>query len=234
MKFVGIYHAPSSQYALCKQIGISHTEIALNAYPGSYDAMEEVIKIAHDSGLYAIIEPGFNRDVNKAKEFLEKLKLKNLTCDHDIISLYDEVNLFNIPTSDIILANVFSKRELPQCSTMISLSWIKDFSNFYGICDYVGIDYYRHILKDPWSLAVFTYKVKQFQKRNKGRIIGIPPIRYSPNHLKWCFWYWIKIVGAEGLFLYSFTGDQEVPPWSKFDLSGLPDTMKMIKKLNNV
>ncbi|MEK7113053.1 MAG: hypothetical protein AAB875_07125 [Patescibacteria group bacterium] len=227
MSIRGIFHPSSSDYPLVKSLGFSHIEIAVGAWPGRLDLMNDAINKAHATGLSVIIEPGLFKDLYASIKFLQDAPIK----PGDIIMLADEPNLFGMPPALIIQAHISVKEILPNNDTMISLSWVKSYSGFENSCDIVAFDFYRKFFPDLWTTAKLIAKVQWFKAAHGGQVMAIPGIKYGAAHIKRQAKFW-KLLDIKDFFWYSFTPDQEVPKWFDKDLAGLTEIQKALSEVN--
>lgn len=209
-----IFHAPSSKYRLLKERGFTHTEVALNAYPGNYPDMFKTMKEAHDLGLSCIVDIGIKNDYIEAFKFFQEAPWR----DGDIVALIDEPNRsLNKRTPQQIKAYTDTvKAWKPYLKTLITLDGTQPFQYFANSADILAVSYYGR-MTDLWRVSKISFMVKQLQCHHKGEVRFIPGTKFSASHIKWQKKWWGKVMGLP-LFWYSWTPDQENPKWAKEEL----------------
>jgi len=215
-----IFHAHGAIYPKLKELQFTHTEISVNAWPGNYLDVATMYRVAKKQGLHAIIDPGLLKDTHQSLALLRELPLTK----DDMIYLPDEANIKGIAPNALYFFHKAAKAIHPDTPTIATMSWIKPFQDYANCADIIAPDYYRHY-KDLWSLAVFTYRVLRLKMKHKGKIVGVPAIRYGADHITKQQWYWQNILGVKDLFWYSWSldGGKWDPNDSGKSLTAYPD-----------
>lgn len=222
MRIAGIYHCSAQHYPLAFQLGFTHVEISVGAWPGNHAAMYEAVRQAHRAGLHAIAGPDFHNGL-EAMNFLELSEL----CPQCFIYLSDEPNMTRT-VENMKEEQAMCRRARPDLKTIATLAPIRPYKGYDTVADINAYDYYR----TPWDLielAKMMFHVEQSKSRAKRPFLGVPPIKKAGDIKFWGkFW---KKMGAMGTFPYGWSGDGG--KWGFSDLSQRPDLMDALRKANS-
>ena len=221
-KILGIFHCPSVHFALVKLLGVTHVELSVNAWPGSLQGIHSAISDARYNGLNVFIDAGLFKDKDKALSFLQIADLKG----NDMVYLVDEPNYHNVSPGKVMDMNIAVKRVLPNIKTFITLSSIRSLKEYANCSDIIGVDHYSKVFALDRT-AKLAYRLAGLRRKHNGKIVGIPPIRWSYEEIKRQKNLW-KMFGIDDLMCYSWSGDGGAwfyPP----DLSRHPRFLQAIK-----
>src|SRR3990167_9506495 len=223
-----IFHVPSVHYPLAKSLGFTSVEVSYTAWPGpDFNKMADAILTAREAGLGVVVNPGFDAGVDHMTvyEFLRKADLG----EGDMVMLSDEPNLKGIPPKTIENWDSLCQT-IPQLflvRTMIVLAWIRSYRGYENTCDVLAFDYYKKFT-DVFSLAKFVAKFLWTGALHTGNVMGVPAIRYGPAHIKRQVKFW-KLLGVRDLAWYSWSVNEENPPWFEKPVDQLPLIQEALK-----
>jgi len=223
----GIFHPHWKDFGLCRSLGFTHVEVALGIGYQTYSELTYALEKCREAGLNAFINPGFDRNAEEAMNFLRMAPIN----ENDIIFLCDEPNDRKIPRSQIAQwADLVEKeKSIPFFTkTMITLTASKPWE-YANLTDIVSVDYYRDYKK--LDLFLLGLKMCFLRHIHHGKVFGIPGVKGSPAFLWEQYKFWKKCQ-VDGILWYSWTPDQEQPPWFPKSLDQLPEIAETLKLIN--
>ena len=211
----GLYHTPLSSLELCKDMGFTHTHLLLENGMG-----EEFYAKAHALGLHCLISEG------KVGMTLVQFLAGREPCPECLIAMPDEPNLRNIKPQ-VVKAISDTFRALGW-QTFCALSFIRSYRGYENVASHIGFSQYEDWT--TWRRLKMLVRLELFRIKSKAKILAIIPVK--PGKLARHYSTWKNLIRTDGYFFYSFTPNQENPPWASVDVSELPYVQEILGRIN--